>query len=137
MSVDNKYWNLRGRYPIPIRENDRQYRNIFKGQRTSHSKLQYHKHNVQKTDKKKHIPKMKYDDDIKFSETYNIMLTDERIYPVMRVYKPEAKYLDEAINVYKFYFNELKHNLNQRTQTLHLAFAYFTQTIMRCPCLQK
>ena len=65
------------------------------------------------------------------------MLVDERIYPVMRIYKPEAKYLVEAINVYKFYFNELKHNLDQRMQTLHLAFAYFTQTIMRCPCLQK
>lgn len=39
--------------------------------------------------------------------------------------------------MYKFYFDEIQHNLTQRKQTLHLAMTYFTQTIMRCPWLQK
>lgn len=55
----------------------------------------------------------------------------------MRVFNPETNYLEEAINVYKFYFTEIKYTLKQRMQTLHLAMAYFTQTVMRCPCLQK
>ena len=53
------------------------------------------------------------------------------------MHNPETNYLSEVINVYKFYFDEIRYNLNQRKQTLYLAMAYFTQTIMRCPCLQK
>lgn len=55
----------------------------------------------------------------------------------MRYNNAETNYLSEAINVYKFYFDDCQYNLKQRKQTLHLAMAYFTQTVMRCPCLQK
>lgn len=65
------------------------------------------------------------------------MLQDEKYFPRMRVFNRETKYLEDAINIYKFYFKELKYSLKQRTQTLHLAMAYFTQTVMRCPCLQQ
>lgn len=55
----------------------------------------------------------------------------------MRFNNLETNYLSEAINVYKFYFDDVLYNLKQRKQTLHLAMTYFTQTVMRCPCLQK
>jgi hypothetical protein len=68
---------------------------------------------------------------------YETMMNDERVFPVMRVYNNETNYLEESVNVYKFYFNEIMKHLKQRMKTMHLAMAYFTQTIMRCPCLQK
>ena len=64
-------------------------------------------------------------------DNYECMIEDEAHYPVMRMYKTDTKFLKYAINVYKFYFNEIKYSLKQRTQTLHLAMAYFSQTIMR------
>jgi hypothetical protein len=137
MSVDNKYWDLQVRQPRPVRDSNGQYRNTFRVKRSSDTSNRFHKLSTRQNKRKVYNPKFNYTDNITFSETYITMLSDERIYPVMRMYKPEAKYLAEAVNVYKFYFNELKHNLDQRMQTLHLAFAYFTQTIMRCPCLQK
>lgn len=55
----------------------------------------------------------------------------------LRMYNPGTQYQSEILNVYKFYFEEIQYNLTQRKQTLYLAMAYFTQTIMRCPWLQK
>lgn len=77
------------------------------------------------------------DGEQKPSESLAIMLHDEKIQPVMRLFNQETKFMEELINVYKFYFNDVKPNLKQRTRTMHLALAYFTQTVMRWPCLQK
>lgn len=90
----------------------------------------------EKQDKHKKL-NQKYEEKNEAVFTYSLMLSDERVYPVMRTYNPDTNYLEESINVYKFYFDELKHSFKQRMKTMHLAMAYFTQTIMRWPCLQR
>ena len=64
-------------------------------------------------------------------DNYINMIVDETHYPVMRMYNTDTKFFKDAMNVYKFYFNEVKDSLTQPSQTLHLAMAYFSQTIIR------
>ena len=71
------------------------------------------------------------------SEEYDNMLAEEKSLPIMRIYNNDARYLEELINVYHFYFDELKSTFKQRPRTLHLAMEYFNQIVMRCPWLQK
>ena len=67
------------------------------------------------------------------SEEYDNMLAEEKSLPIMRIYNNDARYLEELINVYHFYFDELKSTFKQRPRTLHLAMEYFNQIVMRCP----
>ena len=76
-------------------------------------------------------------DEITHRDAFLSMMGDEKLFPVMRIYNEDTKHLDEVVQVYKFYFDDIYTQLRQQARTMHLAMAYFTQTIMRCPCLQK
>lgn len=76
-------------------------------------------------------------EELSSAEYLQHMMQDEANYMKLRVYKPEVRYYEEIGNVYRFIFEDGYYNLQQRTQTCHLAMAYFTQTIMRCPNLKK
>lgn len=110
---------------------------MFQTQKNPKPMRNYYKRKQNYTKRNSFIVETKLEEESKYIDLYKGMLGDEKLFPVMRIFNKEAKYLSDSINVYKFYFNELQYSLKQRPQTLHLAMAYFTQTIMRCPCLQK
>mmetsp|Transcript_1319 Transcript_1319/g.1431 ORF Transcript_1319/g.1431 Transcript_1319/m.1431 type:complete len:335 (+) Transcript_1319:36-1040(+) len=76
-------------------------------------------------------------EELKPADYYPVMLQDELAFPNMRLYNEQTLYLEEIPNVFQFYFREIQSSLGQNKQTLHLAMAYFTQTIMRCPNLRR
>lgn len=86
--------------------------------------------------KKRHTLYDRTHEEMTSAEYYETMLLDEKTFPKMRVYSDRIRYLEEAKNIYKFYFKEAYQALEQRKQTCHLAMAYFTQTVMRCPNLK-
>lgn len=51
--------------------------------------------------------------------------------PRMRVYNSDVRFQAHLINVYKYYFFDCHHSIQQRYRTIHLAMAYFTQSLMR------
>jgi len=146
MSVDTKFWEKQYRWSRLHQEYERNHPNpqidhrsifpmrSFGGRMTIERQTPS---NFPQTIKKTKILIDRSHENITLSEEYNTMISDERCFPVMRINNQDTCFLEEIINVYNFYFDELKVSLKQRAKTLHLAMAYFTQTIMRCPCLQK
>lgn len=62
---------------------------------------------------------------------YRIMLSDEKMHPIMRTFNPNAKYLEHFFDCYSYYFKNCHKTIKQRYQTLHLAIGYFTQWMMK------
>lgn len=71
------------------------------------------------------------DEEMTPAEYYDFMIEDEQNLPNLRLYNERIQHMEEAVNVFKFYFKDCYQRLEQRKQTCHLAMTYFTETIMR------